>query len=281
MRAERTAQHNVDWAKGTADQCDMTVAILWSRLGTSFKHDDGKTWRSGTEKEVHDALSRPAPELRVFRCTRAPPEGADEAQRAAAQDFAAGQDDGPIQSHIPYASVESFEIELRRQLTKWIWGEVDRMALAPWDAYRSRLIREVAERRLPLFDFGPDGPILTLRDVYTRVHAYVEEPSANDPKKCIRVGVDAEAEIMRWLDDRTGAPIRLISGEPGRGKSSFARMLAANLAEGAADKVHVIFATARDLDGWLDKKSVIDPAQAALTSKRGVRSPPLPAGSFE
>ena len=45
-------------------------------------------------------------------------------------------------------------------------------------------------------------------------------------------------------------PIRFISGEPGRGKSSFAKMLAAGLAEDLPEAVNVMLVSARDLDGW-------------------------------
>jgi hypothetical protein len=99
-------------------------------------------------------------------------------------------------------------------------------------AYLHRLIRE------PVFDeaFG-------LHDVYVALRAYYVEETGDEadfnqvraerrqPERR-RVAVDLRAECLRWLkaDDRRD-PVRLISGDPGCGKTSFAKELAAELAD--------------------------------------------------
>jgi uncharacterized protein YjbI with pentapeptide repeats len=111
-------------------------------------------------------------------------------------------------------------------------------------AYLQRLIRE------PVF-YEPFG----LHDVYVALRAYYVEGTGDEadfnqvqaerqPPERRRVAVDLRAECLRWLkaDDRRN-PVRLISGDPGCGKTSFAKELAAELtdawpeAAGAARRV--------------------------------------------
>jgi hypothetical protein len=103
-----------------------------------------------------------------------------------------------------------------------------------WRQYASWLVRQVDE---PLFDemFG-------LRQIYMPLRGYyvVKSGDTSQAKELAdreathvrsRVVVDLSTEIERWLDraDPHDA-IRVLSGGPGSGKSSFAKMLAARLA---------------------------------------------------
>lgn len=81
-----------------------------------------------------------------------------------------------------------------------------------------------------------------LRQVYTPLRAYyIEKPkSKNDNDRIKRIVVDLHTEIQSWIEhfDADDA-IRVISGGPGSGKSSFSKVLAADLAE--MNEVPVLF----------------------------------------
>ncbi|MET0396288.1 MAG: pentapeptide repeat-containing protein [Longimicrobiaceae bacterium] len=101
---------------------------------------------------------------------------------------------------------------------------------AAWYNYNAWLQRQVDER---MFD-----ETFSLRQVYVPVRAYYERRRTNDEKEFglslrvhtqeIRVLVDLHAEMMNWVTkgDHRDA-LRVISGGPGSGKSSFAKMFAA------------------------------------------------------
>jgi hypothetical protein len=76
----------------------------------------------------------------------------------------------------------------------------------------------------------------SLRKIYISLRAYVEQEKKDQPKnqekKYERVVLDLHSAIRDWLqqeDKRDG--LRIICGGPGCGKSSFTKMLAAELAE--------------------------------------------------
>ncbi|MFM7580127.1 MAG: hypothetical protein ACKO5Q_24735, partial [Microcystaceae cyanobacterium] len=76
----------------------------------------------------------------------------------------------------------------------------------------------------------------SLRQIYISLRAYVIREKKNQPKnqekQYERVVMDLHSAIRDWLqqeDKRDG--LRIICGGPGCGKSSFTKMLAAELAE--------------------------------------------------
>ena len=100
-----------------------------------------------------------------------------------------------------------------------------------WQRYRHRLIHDV---RQPLLNFALDDPhAVSLEQVYVPLRCWFDRPGKGE------VGEPVTERVFTWLDgrikdwlaagDRADA-FRLISGEMGCGKSSFARMLAADLA---------------------------------------------------
>jgi predicted NACHT family NTPase len=100
-----------------------------------------------------------------------------------------------------------------------------------WQKYQAYLQKKVDE---PMFleSFG-------LRQVYVPLRAYFErkteaeqEIEGHEKTKVERVVVDLETELRRWIEqaDPTDG-IRLISGGPGSGKSSFTKVLASNLSD--------------------------------------------------
>ena len=70
MDAHLTPQQAVDDGKPRPSQCDITVVILWSRMGTPLEHGD-RLYLSGTEYEYEDAL-RSTGRLLLYRRTDKP-----------------------------------------------------------------------------------------------------------------------------------------------------------------------------------------------------------------
>lgn len=112
-----------------------------------------------------------------------------------------------------------------------------------WQRYLAWLQKQVEEPML-LEAFG-------LKQVYVPLHAYYKQKVGNEKseeferrlredEKYQRIVLNLETELEAWLEkgDRTDA-IRVISGGPGSGKSSFAKIFAANQAE--KGKIPVLF----------------------------------------
>jgi hypothetical protein len=110
-----------------------------------------------------------------------------------------------------------------------------------WQSYAALLQKQVDE---PMF-----VEAFSLRQVYVPLRAYyLDKPAADkethpDPRVVVatnakRIVIDLAKELDSWLanNDSTDA-VRVISGGPGSGKSSFTKMLAAKLAERNARRV--------------------------------------------
>lgn len=110
-----------------------------------------------------------------------------------------------------------------------------------WQSYAALLQKQVDE---PMF-----VEAFSLRQVYVPLRAYYFEKTATekdarlDPRaaeatNAKRIVVDLEKELETWLaNDDTSDAVRVISGGPGSGKSSFTKMLAAKLAGRNARRV--------------------------------------------
>ncbi|EDX73897.1 Pentapeptide repeat protein [Coleofasciculus chthonoplastes PCC 7420] len=111
-----------------------------------------------------------------------------------------------------------------------------------WFKYETWLQKQVEE---PMF-----LEAFSLKRVYVPLRAYYkrkvegQNPEELDPRlasrdKFERVVIELDKELKTWLNQaKKDDAIRLISGSPGSGKSSFAKMFAANLAE--TDKIPVL-----------------------------------------
>ncbi|MBF0538337.1 MAG: pentapeptide repeat-containing protein [Nitrospirae bacterium] len=100
-----------------------------------------------------------------------------------------------------------------------------------WGKY-ANLLRSYAEEKVFDEPFG-------LNQLYIALNAYYVEGDSRQNQR--RVVVDLKEEITRWLHntDKRDA-IRIISGGPGSGKSTFAKIFAARLAhEGPAKVIYV------------------------------------------
>ncbi|WP_446351066.1 hypothetical protein [Coleofasciculus sp. F4-SAH-05] len=114
--------------------------------------------------------------------------------------------------------------------------------LQAWFRYGTWLQKQVEE---PMF-----LEAFSLKRVYVPLRAYYKrkverqnaedlEPRLTNREKSEQVVIELDKELETWLNKaHKDDAIRLISGSPGSGKSSFAKMFAANLAE--TDKIPVL-----------------------------------------
>jgi len=110
-----------------------------------------------------------------------------------------------------------------------------------WQLYKQWLQRQVSDRMFAEA-FGVDK-------VYVPLRAYYEEKEHDDGSsqelaphrsKVQRIVVDLEHEFRSWLHNFTAAQaVRFISGGPGSGKSTFAKIFAAKIA--AENKIHCLY----------------------------------------
>jgi len=106
-----------------------------------------------------------------------------------------------------------------------------------WAAYRAQL-----ERRTQESIFGEP---FSLAQIYIPLNAYYEETSEDDvvPRtraRRRRVVVSLHQELKEWATNtQPGNALRVLSGGPGSGKSSFARIFAAEVA--AEEQIRVLF----------------------------------------
>ncbi|MBO1048490.1 MAG: pentapeptide repeat-containing protein [Dolichospermum sp. DEX182a] len=158
--------------------------------------------------------------------------------------------------------------------------EKERKKELSWRRYSAWLQKQVEER---MFDeaFG-------LKQVYVPLRAFYEEKIESDDddfgvsnrryqsveKNVKRYVVNLQDELQTWLDkaDKTDA-MRVISGGPGSGKSSFAKMLAATLAE--TGKILVLFIP---LHLFNPEADVVEAIGKFIESMRDI---PLPANPLK
>jgi hypothetical protein len=115
-----------------------------------------------------------------------------------------------------------------------------------WRAYNSLL-------RLKVNEGSFDEPF-SLQQIYVPLRAYYEDDTkvqvqmgALSRRAKIRTVVDLQTELLDWLKvGRRDDAVRVLSGGPGSGKSSFAKMFAAHLAE--QEHLKVLFIPLHQLD---------------------------------
>ena len=134
--------------------------------------------------------------------------------------------------------------------------------------------------------FSPDVTETTpLSAVYQRLrcfwHEDVRDEEADDKdakKRIVHIG-DLHGETLKWLQDDSGPLVRVITGGPGSGKSSFARAFAMEAAEKTAFRIAFAELQHMSLGGGFENhlESYFDDLQAEIEGggKRG-----LPGGPF-
>lgn len=99
-----------------------------------------------------------------------------------------------------------------------------------WTAYGSHLEKKIQE--------GVFGERFSLKQIYVPLNAYVvedagERDTRRSERTTRRVVVSLEDELLLWLAaNNKDDAIRVVSGGPGSGKSSFAKIFSAKLANG-------------------------------------------------
>jgi hypothetical protein len=133
MHGNETPQRSVSRYAGRPSECDLTLVILWSRLGTPLPADerrsDGTRHESGTVWEYEDALKAERPVL-VYQRTERPRVDLDDpelkakvAQYEAVKKFVAKfrDADGSLRGGInPYATPAEFSSMLHSHLEAWV-----------------------------------------------------------------------------------------------------------------------------------------------------------------
>ncbi|MFK8102344.1 MAG: NACHT domain-containing protein, partial [Saprospiraceae bacterium] len=127
-----------------------------------------------------------------------------------------------------------------------------------WEVYYTYLEREV--------DKSVFGEAFGLRQIYIPLRAYFEPRKKVNPRELNhdlqdktnrkRIVVNLEANLDQWLDNQNASDeIKIISGGPGSGKSSFAKMWAAKVA--ATRKTRLLFIPLHQIDYRSDLKTAI------------------------
>lgn len=145
MPAGINPQVAVDRYKGPAGQCDLTVVILWSRLGTPVSAEivrrDGSRYESGTVSEYENALAA-GKDVWLFRRTEKPRFDIDlddaaiaelKAQYRAVDHFIArltNADGSAAGGRHEYATPQEFESLLRKLLEAYFTARLDNLATA-------------------------------------------------------------------------------------------------------------------------------------------------------
>jgi hypothetical protein len=132
-----------------------------------------------------------------------------------------------LQTELDTPFIKAVEREAKRELA--------------WRRYFAWLQNQINQR---MFDEA-----FTLQQVYVSLRAYYEKRNAEENEQKIpRIVIDLETELQTWLDAANPKDaIRVISGSPGSGKSSFTKIFAAKQAETWTvkqidkPKVHILF----------------------------------------
>jgi hypothetical protein len=108
------------------DDADVLVCILWSRLGSPFVDETGRSWASGTAYEFETALQRyrrtgQRPVVLLYRCLRDPPPGTSSETLSQLERFInrfheQGSGLQGIFHHRGFTTVEEFTAHLKRDL---------------------------------------------------------------------------------------------------------------------------------------------------------------------
>ncbi len=151
MDARFTPQQAVDRSLPPPAECDLTVVVLWGRMGTPLteKKADGTPYLSGTEWEFENALSASRPVL-VYRRSEKVLLDTDDTdfddkvtqKRRVDSFFArfAGEGGTILRAHATYASIDDLLTRLRQDVEHYL-SEV----LRDTDADRAREGGEGAE----------------------------------------------------------------------------------------------------------------------------------------
>lgn len=143
-----------------------------------------------------------------------------------------------------------------------------------WRRYKQWLQRQVSDRMF--------AEAFGVEKVYVPLRAYYEEKAAKDSGRQDelredqggkKIVVDLESEFRSWLDNfTTDLAVRFISGGPGSGKSTFAKIFAARIAKETA--IPVLYIPLHLFDA---SANLIDAMEAFIKGNRFLSGNPLAA----
>lgn len=258
MLAGLPPQDAVNRGLPTPSECDLTIVVLWARMGTplaDLRKTDGTPYRSGTEWEYLDALSAGKPVLLYHKTARVQvdlddPEFDDKrAQKKLVGEFFAtfAHPDGSLSgSYTPFETTEQFAARLEQDVE----SEIGRLIEGPAAAalrpaaqapvvttlYREWL--KVRSARVELLGLRlRQGQSVRLGNVYvplaTPVRADEGVPGPADRTRRGDPRPDVERDVPALLLRRLGDSSLYVPGDAGSGKSTFCRWVAWLVCEGA------------------------------------------------
>lgn len=222
LSAHLTPQQAINKKLKKPSECDIVIAILWSRMGTPLPPEitrpDGTTYQSGTEWEFEDALEaalrNSKPEILLYRRTEKPlieiddPEfEAKKSQYQKTSDFfekmngASGSLSGTINS---YATADEFRELLRQHLesiVSGLLGETYSEELGVTKAAVDNMLAILKEQKVP-----PEQLDAKLRDIAERhidlVRQLHELSKSNDEPEITKRREHAATAIEKGDYDR-------------------------------------------------------------------------------
>jgi formylglycine-generating enzyme required for sulfatase activity len=271
MDARLTPQQAVNRGLPTPGECDLTVVLLWGRLGTPLAETkaDGTPYLSGTEWEFENALAADKPVLLYRRSEKVllDPDDADFddklRQKRRVDAFFSGlkRDDGVIQrAHSTYQSREELLARLRQDVEHYLSTVLPDRDEAIEDGRGQAFDRSKGQGRAR--SRPPEVPVAYRQWVKARCGdvdllglqlkksrpplsaIYVPQTTVpatttarpSEGRKRTRRDVDMvghEAEQTALVLSRLATESLYVSGAPGTGKSTFCRWVAWLVAEGA------------------------------------------------
>ena len=149
----------------------------------------------------------------------------------------------------------------------WAWGD-----------YHSRLEQEVAE---PVFGIEP----FSLAQIHVDLHGYYETRKKTKGRQAVeeekprKTVVKVKDHLAKWLkSDKAGDEYRVISGGPGAGKSSLAKMFAVEQVRRSDNSWRILFVPLHRVNL---KTSLADAIEEFLSPYPLVRHNPLAPGTNE
>jgi WD40 repeat protein len=215
VEAGQTPQLSVNQYTGRPGECDLTIVILWGRLGTplpeSIHKADGSRYESGTVWEYEDALAAGRP-IFIYRRAVKPRVDVDDPQwERKRADFQVVErffdqfrgTDGSLKGGVNrYASADVFGDLFRKHMEAFLNERIHAGAPAA-SAPGSEAQSNEKYRWRPAWDFGPF--LQSKRDKFFGREWLFRE-------------------VVSWLESSTD-PAMLIQAEYGVGKSAFAAKL--------------------------------------------------------
>jgi len=259
MDAGLTPQEAVNRGLAKPSDCDLTVVILWARMGTPLSEPrkaDGSQYLSGTEWEYWDAKNAGKP-IRLYRKTAEPvvslrdPMRAEKEHQLELVDQFFSQFTAPDGSlaggYTTFATADDFEKRLEQDVESFVShllqplddGTEDPAAPAP----ATRPVVPESSRQWQLSQCSSvellglrlkHGQAVRLNNVYVPLTTVSgREPISDDRERASRRSPREERDALTLLLHRLGESSLYVSGDAGSGKSTFCRWVTWLACEGA------------------------------------------------